>query len=281
MSGGLLNIMKHSDNREPANEIQGLSSRFLISILHNLPLAILGITSKNELTPVNRTAYDLLGIESVGETPPSPIHDPKTRFHDITELFPNARDDGLLRAIEEVRERKTERSDLRFWRDLPGGRRMFVRTLLVPLLSDDEKSPGKDDAKLFDIFILIEDVTGQHEDHELREELESARDEQLKIQEELEIAKEVQKSFLPDSNYRSDLVETFGITYPAKEVGGDYYECIRGQNRLHIVIADVAGKGISASIVMSSLATALQQISYRLFRMRFRPASSSESKVVR
>jgi sigma-B regulation protein RsbU (phosphoserine phosphatase) len=44
---------------------------------------------------------------------------------------------------------------------------------------------------------------------------------------------------------------------PAKSVSGDYYDVVvRPDGRIYFVIADVSGKGITAALVMSSVATA-------------------------
>jgi sigma-B regulation protein RsbU (phosphoserine phosphatase) len=97
-----------------------------------------------------------------------------------------------------------------------------------------------------DIGVVIDDITKEFE--------------QLQMYKELEIARTVQEKFLPRSNFTCDGIETYGVTYPAKEVGGDYYDCILHDNRLHFAIADVSGKGISAAMVMSCLKTTLQNL---------------------
>src|SRR5581483_5567167 len=78
-----------------------------------------------------------------------------------------------------------------------------------------------------------------------------------KIDEELRTAYTIQKRLLPSS-----LPVVEGYTFaaanrPAKSVSGDYYDMVvRPSGRIYFVIADVSGKGITAAIVMSSVATA-------------------------
>ncbi len=78
-----------------------------------------------------------------------------------------------------------------------------------------------------------------------------------KIDEELRTAYAIQKRLLPAS-----LPVINGYTFaasnrPAKSVSGDYYDVVvRPDGRIYFVIADVSGKGITAALVMSSVATA-------------------------
>ena len=73
-----------------------------------------------------------------------------------------------------------------------------------------------------------------------------------RIEQELEFAKSIQESALPH-NFdfpRKDL-EIFASMDPAKEVGGDFYDFFFvDSNKLCLVMADVSGKGIPASLFM-------------------------------
>lgn len=73
-----------------------------------------------------------------------------------------------------------------------------------------------------------------------------------RIEQELEFAKSIQESALPHnfSFPRNDL-EIFASMDPAKEVGGDFYDFFFvDNNKMCLVIADVSGKGIPASLFM-------------------------------
>jgi serine phosphatase RsbU (regulator of sigma subunit) len=78
-----------------------------------------------------------------------------------------------------------------------------------------------------------------------------------KIDEELRTAYKIQSRLLP-----AELPQIAGYTFsgsnrPCKTVSGDYYDVVvRPDGRIYFVIADVSGKGITAALVMSSLATA-------------------------
>jgi len=76
---------------------------------------------------------------------------------------------------------------------------------------------------------------------------------------DLAIAKQVQTRLFPQ---RQPLIRTLvyaGICHPARTVGGDYYDFLDlGKRRLGLVIADIAGKGIGAALLMANLQAALR-----------------------
>lgn len=78
--------------------------------------------------------------------------------------------------------------------------------------------------------------------------------EQERMKRELEIAREVQQKLLPKTMPQIHGFEIEGICNSAAEVGGDYYDFFNlNDNKLGIVIADVSGKGTSASFYMAQL----------------------------
>ncbi len=79
-----------------------------------------------------------------------------------------------------------------------------------------------------------------------------------RIEADLEQAARIQKDLLPKESPRLNGYEISGLNIPCYEVGGDYYDFVAiDADRLGIVIADVSGKGISASLLMASLRAAL------------------------
>jgi serine phosphatase RsbU (regulator of sigma subunit) len=76
---------------------------------------------------------------------------------------------------------------------------------------------------------------------------------------EVELAAEVQRMFLPVSNPNTACFEVAGTMYPARVLGGDYYDYIlRPDGSLRLVIADVSGKGVAAALLMSATAAAVR-----------------------
>jgi serine phosphatase RsbU (regulator of sigma subunit) len=71
---------------------------------------------------------------------------------------------------------------------------------------------------------------------------------------ELEIAKHVQSRLFPQTLPALPSLDYAGACFPAREVGGDYYDFLHlGPERLGLVVGDVAGKGIAAALLMANL----------------------------
>jgi serine phosphatase RsbU (regulator of sigma subunit)/predicted enzyme related to lactoylglutathione lyase len=71
---------------------------------------------------------------------------------------------------------------------------------------------------------------------------------------ELEIAKEVQVRLLPQKMPSLETLEYAGVCIPARQVGGDYYDFLELRpGRVALVLADIAGNGISGALLMANL----------------------------
>jgi serine phosphatase RsbU (regulator of sigma subunit)/catechol 2,3-dioxygenase-like lactoylglutathione lyase family enzyme len=82
------------------------------------------------------------------------------------------------------------------------------------------------------------------------EKLEAER----RVAQELAIATQVHSRLFPQSMPQLKSLEYAGACIPARAVGGDYYDFLSlGPDRLGFVIADVAGKGIAAALLMANL----------------------------
>lgn len=78
---------------------------------------------------------------------------------------------------------------------------------------------------------------------------------QERIERDLTLAHEVQKGFLPTGVPRVEGYRFFDFYEPANELGGDFYDYVDlPDGRLAVVVADVSGKGIAASLLMVKLA---------------------------
>jgi serine phosphatase RsbU (regulator of sigma subunit) len=78
-----------------------------------------------------------------------------------------------------------------------------------------------------------------------------------RIEEELRTAYVVQSRILPAQPPEVPGYSLAGLNRPARMVSGDYYDfVVRPDGRVYFVIADVSGKGITAALLMSSLAMA-------------------------
>lgn len=82
------------------------------------------------------------------------------------------------------------------------------------------------------------------------------RDDLLK---DVELAAQVQRLFLPAGKPAIAGLDIAGMMLPARGVGGDYYDHIPiDAYTTQIVIADVAGKGVSAALLMAATAAGMR-----------------------
>src|ERR1700686_3587806 len=80
-------------------------------------------------------------------------------------------------------------------------------------------------------------------------------------EEERSAAREIQETLLPRKLPAVPGYELAAVTQPLRFVGGDYYSVVRTSERYTVFcIADVAGKGMPAALLMSSLQAALKPL---------------------
>jgi predicted permease len=85
--------------------------------------------------------------------------------------------------------------------------------------------------------------------------------EQERLRRELALASEVQKRLFPEKAPDVRSAQLVGYCLPARGVGGDYYDFLRvGSDQLGIALADVAGKGIAAALLMSVVQASLRSV---------------------
>ena len=94
----------------------------------------------------------------------------------------------------------------------------------------------------------------------LRLHAESLRRRQLET--ELAVARDIQAGLLPTEALGLDGIRAFGRNDPCREVGGDYFDyfALNGDDRLGFCIADVAGKGIPAALLMTTMRVAFREL---------------------
>ncbi|WP_189988191.1 PP2C family protein-serine/threonine phosphatase [Thalassobaculum fulvum] len=81
----------------------------------------------------------------------------------------------------------------------------------------------------------------------------------VRLRQELQIARDMQASVLPRQPLRHRELSIVGRMQPALEVGGDFYDYFRiDDDRVGVVIADVSGKGVPASLFMMITRTLLK-----------------------
>lgn len=107
------------------------------------------------------------------------------------------------------------------------------------------------------IEVLANTLTGALENYRLfQEEIEKK-----KIENELNLALEIQKNLLPKENPKIEGYDIYGTSKPSRAVSGDYFDFIPiNENEFLVIIADVSGKGIPASLLMANLQAAIRTI---------------------
>jgi sigma-B regulation protein RsbU (phosphoserine phosphatase) len=107
------------------------------------------------------------------------------------------------------------------------------------------------------------------------------------FEEELKIARKIQTQMLPGDPPVLEGFEVFGVTVPSRQVGGDYYDFVDiDAHQFGLVVADVSGKGIPASILSASLQATVHasadaltnpaEMMNRLNRLMYRNTSAAE-----
>lgn len=164
------------------------------------------------------------------------------------------RENGKPAPPEEIFERVPDEESRRFCRRMSTeGFHLLVplvyRERLMGLLALKEKLSGerfdRDDQTLLSTLanqsaLAIETAT-------LHDEMTR----QAELRRDLEIARDIQTSLLPRSLPKVDGFSFLGGSLPAKVVGGDFYDFISfDDRRLGVVIGDVSGKSVPASLLM-------------------------------
>jgi sigma-B regulation protein RsbU (phosphoserine phosphatase) len=138
--------------------------------------------------------------------------------------------------------------------------------LLIPVSTSDELiaivSLGRRLGDLpfsYDDKQLLMTVSGQMAFALHNAELIRVITEEEMLRHEVEIAATVQRRLFPECPPEMNCLELAGVCHPARGVGGDYYDFILlEQGKIGIAVADVAGKGISAALLMSTVQASLR-----------------------
>src|SRR5437667_496131 len=80
----------------------------------------------------------------------------------------------------------------------------------------------------------------------------SEANEKKRLDHDLEIARDIQRVLLPTEPPAVNGFEISGLSIPARQVSGDYFDYIHiDDERFGVAIADVSGKGVPASLIMA------------------------------
>jgi serine phosphatase RsbU (regulator of sigma subunit) len=83
--------------------------------------------------------------------------------------------------------------------------------------------------------------------------------EQERLRRELELSRLIQTEMLPRTPLRLGAAEIKGVSIPAREVGGDFFNYFPlPEGRLALLVGDVSGKGVSAALLMANVQATLR-----------------------
>ena len=121
----------------------------------------------------------------------------------------------------------------------------------VQRLLFDGATPGLCLLLLFGLLLVLTLAEAYRQKRSLEREVQRQREEAARITGELDAAKRIQMATLPRTDFlRGDArVDLAATMTPAREVGGDLYDFFRlDERRLFLLVGDVSGKGVSASM---------------------------------
>jgi phosphoserine phosphatase RsbU/P len=112
------------------------------------------------------------------------------------------------------------------------------------------------------LSIVASHSAGVVEKARLRVEAEEKRRLEMEkevLEKELMLARDIQMQLVPDAPMRLGGWKVEGKLIPAKQVGGDFYDYFPiDDGRAVVVIADVAGKGVPAALLVSTVQSAVR-----------------------
>jgi serine phosphatase RsbU (regulator of sigma subunit)/catechol 2,3-dioxygenase-like lactoylglutathione lyase family enzyme len=104
------------------------------------------------------------------------------------------------------------------------------------------------------VFTLVGLDEVSNELERQRKAISERLDAERRVAQEIEIARQVQTRLFPQILPACETLEYGGTCLQARQVGGDYYDFLDlSQDRLGLVIGDIAGKGIAAALLMANL----------------------------
>jgi phosphoserine phosphatase RsbU/P len=89
--------------------------------------------------------------------------------------------------------------------------------------------------------------------------------ERKKVEQELALAASIQQNLFPARLPKMSHIELAARNRPARSCGGDYYDALRISGQTHLIcVADVSGKGLPASLLMSNMQATMRALLGRI-----------------
>jgi serine phosphatase RsbU (regulator of sigma subunit) len=82
---------------------------------------------------------------------------------------------------------------------------------------------------------------------------------QERLKRELELSRQIQNDMLPREPLRLGFAEVKGVSIPAREVGGDFFNYfVLPSGEIAVLVGDVSGKGVGAALLMANVQATLR-----------------------
>jgi sigma-B regulation protein RsbU (phosphoserine phosphatase) len=139
-----------------------------------------------------------------------------------------------------------------------------VANRVTGMLAVTNRAPGRAwTPEEVQLLTIVASYSGEAiEKARLRAEAEEKRryeEEQKRYEAEFNQAKAIQMTLVPSKSLTVGPWEVHGRVIPARHVGGDYFDFFPiDEHRFGVAIADVSGKGLPASIMMSNVQASLR-----------------------
>jgi serine phosphatase RsbU (regulator of sigma subunit) len=109
-----------------------------------------------------------------------------------------------------------------------------------------------------DLATVMANIAALHIEHARMADVEEV---ERQVRRDLEQAAEVQRFLLPARPPKVDGLDLAGYSIPCRTIGGDYYDFLTcPDGRIAIIVADVAGKGLPAAMLMSNLQARVEML---------------------
>ncbi|WP_414474005.1 SpoIIE family protein phosphatase [Microvirga sp. M2] len=272
LSGGLAGLLVTLDDATgtlaPAERIRTLSMAgsflFALALVAGLHVYLI-----RAFRPLDRTTK-VLNALARGDTTARIAPTGDDEIGRIAETVSHFRDNAIaldrLRLQQTRQRRRQERLIRGRMKELAGTLDSNGRDEILTIL-DTQAHHGGEDADFVLLPHVLQQLSGRITQQHLRlnELIADLRDSLVTktklagIQQELEIARQVQLAMVPATFPAIDTIDVDGGMIAAKEVGGDFFDCFAlTEDTYVLMIGDVSGKGVPASLFMAITRTLLR-----------------------
>jgi len=220
---GVYAIYRDITERKLATQELILQKTYLEGLFNSAPEAIVWHDENDVIIDVNVEFTRMFGYsrEEARGKPINSLVAPK-ELVDEAETFSNMVINGKRVEADSVRRRKD-------------GSMIDVWILGAPIFNKDEQ---------IGVYAIYRDITERKKAEEIR----------IGAIKEAKMAREIQLNLLPKNVPEIPGYDISGISIPAENVGGDYFDFIQiNEEKIAICLGDVSGKGLPAALVMSNL----------------------------